>query len=181
MLLMSDVLSLAPKVPQSFDERQAVQRLLIPLKRQDDASPSIAYAIRRRAEGAPVAIALLHVEALVAPWPITGDGQYVRAQRKPRTGNVFAESLRLLDGLDIEYSTHLIPGPVVFSILDAAEQLACSEIVVPVPGRLHLRCLSKNVATTLVAWQRSIPVVTVNKRGIRQQVAMKEVVVSRKT
>ena len=174
---MSDVFSLVPKVPQSFDERQAVQRLLIPLKRQDDANPSIAYAIRRRAEGSPVVIALLHVEALVAPWPITGIGQYVRTQRKPRTGNVFSESLRMLKDLDIEYSTHLIPGPVVFSILDTAEQLACSEIVVPAPGRLHLRCLSENVATTLVAWQRSIPVVMVNKRGITQQGGAKDTVV----
>lgn len=157
-----------PTVPQTFDERQPTQRLLVPLKTLDDAGPSITYAVRRRAEGAPVTVALLHVEALVAPSSIRGNGQYVRARSKPVADNVFAGGLRMLEGLDIEYSTHVTSGPLVFSILDAAEQLACSEIVVPAPGRLHMRFLSRNVVATLLAWQRAIPVITVDKSGIRQ-------------
>jgi hypothetical protein len=81
---------------------------------------------------------------------------------------VFAESQRILESLGIEYTTHLTSGPLVFSILDAAEQLACSEIVVPTPGRLHMRFLSRNIVSTLLTWQRAIPVIAVNQRGLRQ-------------
>ena len=168
MGLMDTLSTIPPANPPSPDEGQQTQRLLIPIKRLDDAGPAISYAFRRREAGVPVQIALLHVEALVAPWPIRGEGQYVRTHRKPRTSNVFAESQRILDNLGIEYTTHLTSGPLVFSILDAAEQLACSEIVVPTPGRLHMRFLSRNIVSTLLTWQRAVPVITVNQRGVRQ-------------
>lgn len=154
--------------PQLSDAALQTLRLLIPIKKLDDAGAAIAYAARRHEAGLPVRIALLHVEALVAPWPIRGEGQYVRARRKSTTGNVFADSQRILERLGIEYSTHLTTGPLVFSILDAAEQLACSEIIVRSPGRLHMRFLSQNVVSTLLTWQRAVPVITVNQRGIRQ-------------
>ena len=158
----------SPRSSESPDDGQQTQCLLIPIKMLDDAGPAIAYAARRRDGGLPIRIALLHVEALVAPWPIRGEGQYVRARGKPNTGNVFAESQRILERLGIEYSTHLTSGPLVFSILDAAEQLACSEIIVRSPGRLHMRFLSQNIVSTLQTWQRAVPVITVNQRGIRQ-------------
>jgi nucleotide-binding universal stress UspA family protein len=167
MLLMSKVSVRQEKVLRSFDERKAIQRLLIPVKSLNDAIPSIAYAIRR-AEGVPegvrVQLALLHVEPLVAPWPVRGHGQYAQAPEKQGAGDVFAEVLRLLEGLDIEFATYLRSGPIVFSILDVAEQLDCSEIVVPAPGRLHFRFLSRNIVTTLMAWQRSIPVIAVTMK-----------------
>jgi len=169
MRLMSNPSALQAEAPQFLDDQPAIQRLLVPVKEPDDASRSIAYAIRRRAQGVRVLVDLLHVEALVAPWPVRGHGQYVQAQRRPRAGNVFSEGVRMLEGLDIEFSTYVRSGPVVFSILDTAEQLDCSEIVVPAPGRLNLRLLSRNVVTNLLAWQRSIPVVAVNKYGIKQQ------------
>lgn len=168
MGLMDTLSTIPPTSPPSPDAGQRTQRLLIPIKGLDDAGPAIAYASRRRADGVPVRIALLHVEALVAPWPIRGEGQYVRMHRRPRIGHVFTESQRILESLDIEYTTHLTSGPLVFSILDAAEQLACSEIVVPTPGRLHMRFLSRNIVSTLLTWQRAVPVITVNQRGFRQ-------------
>ena len=76
----------------------------------------------------------------------------------------------MLEGLDIELSTYIRSGPVVFSILDAAEQLECDEIVVPAPRRLHLRLLSRNIVANLLVWQRSIPVVAVNQRGVKQPI-----------
>lgn len=169
MLPMNNASAHQPKVLRFFDDQQAMQRLLVPIKKPGDASQSIAYAIRRRAEGVRVQVAMLHVEALVAPSSIRGDGQYIHARTRPSTGDVFFAGVRMLEGLDIEFSTYIRSGPVVFSILDAAEQLDCSEIVVPVPGGLRLRLLSRNTVTNLLAWQRSIPVVAVNKRGIKQQ------------
>lgn len=168
MRLMDTLSTTPPTSPPSPDAEQRTQRLLIPIKGLDDSGPAIAYASRRCAAGVPVRIALLHVEALVAPWPIRGEGQYVRTHRKLRPSHVFTESQRILESLDIEYTTHLTSGPLVFSILDAAEQLACSEIVVPTPGRLHMRFLSRNIVSTLLTWQRAVPVITVNQRGLRQ-------------
>jgi hypothetical protein len=145
-----------------------MHRLLLPVKNQADATESIAYAIRRRAEGAHVQVVLLHVSELNETWSLWGNAQPVHAGRRQGTADVFCESLRMLEGLDIGFSTYVRAGPIVFSILDTAEQLECSEIVVSTPGKLHLRFLSKNVVMTLLAWQRSVPVVTVNKHGIRQ-------------
>lgn len=168
MFPMSTPPASQPKALRVSDGPQAMQRLLVPVKKPDDASQSIAYAIRRRAEGGRVQVAMLHVQALVAPSSIRGHGQYIRARTTPSAGSVFFLGARMLEGLDIDFSTYIRSGPVVFSILDAAEQLDCSEIVVPAPGRLHLRLLSRNTVRNLLAWQRSVPVVAVNKRGIKQ-------------
>ena len=166
MLAMSICIRESSSFQPSFDERQVIHRLLVPVKKEDDASQSISYAIRRRAEGAHVLVVLFHVNEFKSTLPFRGDA--VHHQHKQSPDDVFSEGLRMLEGLDIEFSTYVRTGPIVFSILDTAEQLDCSEIVVPMPGKLHLRFLSKNVVVNLLAWQRSIPIVTVNKNGIRQ-------------
>ena len=170
MPLMSNASAPSPKVLRFLDAPQALRRFLVPVNKPDDAIQSLAYAIRRRAEGVRVHIAMLHVEALVAPSPISGNGQYIQARKAPSAGDVFFEGGRMLEGLDIELSTYIRSGPVVFSILDAAEQLECDGIVVPAPRRLHLRLLSRNIVANLLVWQRSIPVVAVNQRGVKQPI-----------
>lgn len=168
IILMSDGSIQQANVLQTIDDRPVIRHLLVPVKRPNGANQSIAYAIRRRAEGAQVMVSLLHIDELQEPRSISGNGKYVRGQNNRRAFYVFLEGVHMLEGLDIEFSTYVRTGPVVFSILDAAEQLDCSEIVVPAPGRLHFRLLSRNVVATLLACQRSISVVTVNNRGIKQ-------------
>jgi hypothetical protein len=71
----------------------------------------------------------------------------------------------LLDGLDIEYAAYVRSGPVVFTILDVAEELDCDEIVVPAPASALSQLWSRHVITLLAANQRSARLVTVTKSG----------------
>lgn len=139
-------------------------RLLIPVKDGDDAVHAIAYAIRRRAEGGRVAVCLLHVEEAVSA--DTQKPHRPRVLGRGQRRDVFCDAMRMLAGLDIEFSAYVRPGPLVFTILDAAEELDCGEIVLPEPPKGWLRFLSRNVVTTLLSRQRSVRVVTVCKDGL---------------
>lgn len=144
----------------------ATRRLLIPVKDADDAVGALDYAIRRRAEGLGVTVCLLHVEESPTQWQALVGGHGAHAEKRRRRHDVFAAAMRMLEGLDIEFAAYLRAGPVVFSILDAAEELDCDEIVVPAPSEGLFRLLSRDIVTTLLARQRSVPVVAVTKRGV---------------
>ena len=151
---MSDVPAMPTKVPVLLGRPHPL-RLLVPVKGPGGASPAIGYAISRSVSEGHVEVALLHVEAVPTP------GQ-------PGTGALFARAKRMLERRDIDCCAYVRSGPVAFSILDAAEELDCSEIVVPAPARPLARLWSQRVVDALLAGQRSIPVVTVNQRGVRQ-------------
>lgn len=151
-----------PDVPHA----PASRRLLIPVKSADDAVRAVGYAIRRRAEGTGVTVCFLHIEESPSQWQALLGGHGAHAEKRRRSHDVFATAVRMLDGLDIEFAAYLRSGPVVFSILDAAEELDCDEIVVPAPSEGLFRLLSRDIVTTLLARQRSVPVVAVTKRGV---------------
>ena len=151
---MSDVPAMPTKGLVAVGDRHTL-RLLVPVKGPAGASQAIGYAISRSAGGGRVEVALLHVEAVPRP------GQQ-------GVGALFVRARRMLERRDIDCCAYVRSGPVVFSILDAAEELDCSEIVVPAPARPLARLWSHRVVDALLAGQRSIPVVTVNQRGTRQ-------------
>lgn len=161
MMAMRDLVSLPARLPS------AAPRLLIPVKRPGDARQAIGYAISRCADGGSVEVALLHVESVAARWPV-GDGERsVQALAQQASAALFARATQMLERCQIGFAVYVRSGPVVFSILDAAEELDCSEIVVPAPARPLARLWSQRVVDALLAGQRSIPVVTVSKRGVR--------------
>lgn len=163
---MSDAVATQEQSSPDVHHLPASRRLLIPVKDSDSAVRAIGYAIRRRAAGQPVTVCLLHIEESPTQWDMLLRGHGAHAERRRRSEDVFAGARRMLDGLDIEFAAYLRSGPVVFSILDAAEELDCDEIVVPAPGEGLFRLLSRDIVTTLLARQRSVPVVAVTKRGI---------------
>lgn len=144
-----------------------LQKLLIPVKNGDDARQAVAYAIRRRAAGVQVAVCLLHVEETGASGdPGVAGHEFLEKTRHARS-RPFDIALRLLFGLDIDVAAYIRKGAVAFTILDAAEELDCQEIVMPAPHSGLFRWLSRNVVDTLtlLARQRAIRVVAVNKDG----------------
>ncbi len=146
------------------------RRLLIPVKNAEGAIRAISYAIRRRAEGLAIRVFLLHVEETFPAWlPMAGDNS--QAGKSGGSTGIFGELMQMLEGLDIEVSVHVRYGPLVFSILDAAEELDCDEIVVPAPHKGPFRILSHNIVANLLAQQRSVHVVAVSKHGISHGVA----------
>lgn len=163
---MSDVASTQDQRRPDVHHAQATRRLLIPVKNADDAARAVGYAIRRRAEGMGVTVCLLHVEESPSQWQALIGGYGAHAEKRRRSHDVFAGAMRMLEGLDIEFAAYLRSGPVVFAILDAAEELDCDEIVVPAPGEGLFRLLSREIVATLLARQRAVPVVAVTKRGV---------------
>ena len=161
MAAMSDIPWLAAKLPS------AAPRLLIPVKRPGDARQAIGYAISRCTDGGSVEVALLHVESVAARWPVGNGERSVQATAQQASAALFARATQMLERSGIEFAVYVRSGPVVFSILDAAEELDCNEIVVQAPARPLARLWSQRVVDALVAGQRSIPVVTVDKRGTR--------------
>jgi nucleotide-binding universal stress UspA family protein len=146
--------------------RAKARRLLIPVKDAKASNRAVTYAIRRRAEGLDVAVCLLHVEESPTQWQALLGDVNARAARRRQADRVFAPAMRMLEGLDIEFAAYVRSGPVVFTILDAAEELACDEIVVPAPGRGLFSLLSRRVVPVLMARQRSARLVSVTNSGV---------------
>jgi hypothetical protein len=142
-----------------------MHRLLIPVKDANRALSAVMYAIRLRAEARDVSVCLLHVEESPTQWPALLGGTRIVGARRLRTDSLFRPALHLLDGLDIEFAAYVRSGPVVFTILDVAEELDCNEIVVPAPGSALSHLWSRHVVSVLAASQRSARLVTVTKSG----------------
>lgn len=142
-----------------------IRRLLIPVKGPKRALSAVTYAIRLRAGAREVSVCLLHVEESTSQWPVLLGGTRIIGARRLRTDSVFGPALHLLDGLDIEFAAYVRSGPVVFTILDVAEELDCDEIVVPAPGSALSHLWSRHVVTLLAANQRAARLVTVTKSG----------------
>lgn len=140
--------------------------LLIPIKRARNSERAVMYAIRRRAEGHAIAVCLLHVEEPPARWQTMIGRTRTDKKRHQRTNQVFSVAVRMMRGLDIEFAAYVKSGPIIFTILDAAEELACDEIVVPAPGNFFLRLLSRQVVTILTARQRCARLLPVGKHGL---------------
>jgi nucleotide-binding universal stress UspA family protein len=163
---MNNALAASVASQPVFRRQARARRLLIPVKRAKDAGRAVTYAIRRRAEGCDVAVCLLHVKESPTPWQgLVGDAGMPRGKRR-QGDDVFAVALRMLEGLDIEFAGYVRSGPVVFTILDAAEELACDEIVVPAPGKGVFSLLSRRIVPALMARQRSARLVAVMNGGV---------------
>lgn len=142
------------------------RRQLIPVKTSKDAVWAVDYVRRQISRGGVVSACLLHIDEDPPPWRTHAGKLATHNQRSYRRLDIFAEAMSMLDGTDIEIAAYLRSGPVVFSILDAAEELDCNEIIVPAPQTGLLRLLSRDIVTMLIAKQRAVPVVTVDRRGI---------------
>ncbi len=141
------------------------QRLLIPVKKGSDARRAISYAIRRRAEGCDVSVCLLHVEEQFDEKGMRNFWLWQSPLGKTRQRKIFTTAMGMLSGVDIEVAAYVRYGAVVFTILDAAEELDCHEIVIPAPPAGVLRWLSRNVVTALLTRQRSVQVVLARQDG----------------
>ena len=161
---MSHALATSVAVPSVRRHPVRMRRLLIPVKRPKEAGRAVSYAIRRRAEGCGVAVCLLHVEEAPSQWQALVGGGMPDGRRR-QASDVFGVAMRMLEGLDIEFAAYVRSGPIVFAILDAAEELACDEIVVPAKGSGLFSLLSRRVVPVLKSRQRSARLVTVSNCG----------------
>lgn len=142
-----------------------MERLLVPIGRNGRSAGSIQYAIGRSRLGERVEACLLHVEEPVAQWELPETAVRPEAVLRKQVEHVLSQATRPLAEYGIPYAAYLRSGDVVFSILDAAEELECQQIVVPLPRSGWRRLFSHDVVVALYARQRDIPVVAVADDG----------------
>lgn len=142
------------------------ERLLIPIGRDLRAGGAIQYALRRNAMGKPVEVCLLHVKESPGHWELLFNHGRGEAHFEKRAADAMTKAALPLVQQRIPYAAYLRSGAVVFSILDAAEELDCREIVVPMPHTGLRRLFSREVVKTLLARQIFATVITVTLDGM---------------
>ncbi|MBC7454865.1 MAG: universal stress protein [Massilia sp.] len=131
-------------------------RVLVPVKRVSDVDAALAYALERAA----MHLAFLHVEPVTdALAGADGDGD--------------AEALlgyaeRRCRAVALAHESHILAGDLVFSILDAAELLACDAIVMArVQGRRRwCHFFSANIVRQVARKSRAVPLIVIDANGL---------------
>jgi nucleotide-binding universal stress UspA family protein len=143
-------------------------RLLIPIDATERSRWGVRYAVRQHRVDKPVQVCLLFVAE-----PVTSL-ELLRFRTHDEIARFQAESGRYLieDAAEpllragIPYEAVLREGEVAFQILDAAEQLGCSSIVLPRPLPRLARLLCRDVANEVLSQARGVPVITVDAEGM---------------
>lgn len=141
------------------------ERLLIPIGRSTQPAAMVRYVRDCAARGQQVEACLLHVDEARGPWelmnPFRGGGVSTRWLAKP----VLEQVARDLTQSGIPNAAYLRSDSIVFAILDVAEELDCTGIVVPMPGSGWRRIFSRGIVAILHARKRNIPIITVAADG----------------
>ncbi len=143
-------------------------RLLVPVNANDDSRWGIAYALRLHAQGRAVDVCCLNVGEPVTQWEVLRfrtQAEIARFQAE-RAQAFIEEACAPLSAERIPCRGFFKRGSVVFSILDTAEELACDAIVMPPPAGGLLGLLSKEIVATVMRKSRTVPVITVDRRGM---------------
>ena len=146
--------------------------LLLPIDATPRSRWGIQYAIWQHRAGKQVEVSLLHVvEPLMRRFDTLRfrTEQEIAAFRSERGQWLLDDAVVLLCENKIAHRAYIREGKVVFEILDTAEQLDCSEIILPAPPRGWTRFLTRNIVPRVLRKQRTIAVVTVNQHGLPEQ------------
>jgi nucleotide-binding universal stress UspA family protein len=160
---------IAPRKAADESAGVAPLRLLVPVDATPRSRWGIKYVLHKHEVGTPLEVSLLHVaEPLRRPWDILRfrTEQQVAALRAEHAQYLLQDAATPLKRNDIAHYLYFREGEIIFEILDAAEQLGCDQIVMPIPPQGWQRILSGGIAAHVLRQQRTVPVVTVNRRGL---------------
>lgn len=127
------------------------RRLLIPIAAATKNAPGIDYARRCRNAGWPIEACLLHVIAPVDAWQVLRflkQAEVVRFQEQ-RAADCLLRHAALLAAEDIPFRTIVRRGRLIESIVGVADELDCSEVVVPAPSRSVWGCSNNRLVAGL--------------------------------
>ena len=146
----------------------ALLRLLLPIDATERSRWGIRYVLARHRSGQAVEAALLFVGEPITSWQVLRFRTHEEIARfqSQRAHYLLEDAAQPLARNGIPFRALFREGEVVFEILDAAEQLDCSEIVLPAPLPRFLTLLSGDVVREVLRRRRGIPVVTVDEDGI---------------
>ena len=142
-------------------------RILLPINAEEDSRWGIQYALRRHGEGKSVEVVLLHIGEPVTQWQVLRfrTQQEITEFQAARAEAFIEDASQALDAAGIQYSGLFRQGELVFTILDAAEEQDCDEIVMPDQKSFLHGVFGHGIVAAVQRHQRSIPVVIVNSEG----------------
>ena len=143
-------------------------RILVPINANEDSRWGVRYALRRSRQGKDVEVILLNVGEPVVAWEVLRfrTQQEIVEFQSARAQAFIDDAAAPLAAAGIPHRGVFKQGEVVFSILDAAEELDCDEIVMPAPHTGLSSMFSRDLVAAAIKRRRDIPVVTVDCEGI---------------
>jgi hypothetical protein len=144
-----------------------IRRLLVPINATEESRWGIRYALRKHRQGKPVEVILLNIGEPVTQWQVLRfrTQQEVAEFQALRAQSFIADASTALAAENVPWRGLFKQGERVFSILDAAEELDCHEIVMPAPKQGLSTIFFDGVVAAVREEQRDIPVVVVNSEG----------------
>ena len=145
--------------------KNAVHRILIPIDATEESHRGVGYAIDLARQAEDVEACLLYIVAPVRNREVLRfrTEQEIHRHFQDRSEIFLEEASAPLRAAGIPCKTYFREQEPVFGILDLAEQLDCTEIVIPKPDWRAL--ISSGIGRKLKSAQRSIPVVLVRPDG----------------
>lgn len=146
-------------------------KLLLPVDATERSRWGINYAIGRKQSGRDVAVSLLFVAEPVTDWQVLRflSQEEVRRFQAGRGNYLLEDAAQPLAQAGIPAQMNYREGDIVFQILDAAEQLECDEIVLPMPYPRWARLCSPDIVREVARRQRGVPVTTVDSAGMPER------------
>lgn len=108
-------------------------KLLIPVDASDESRWGVRHALRRFKAGTPLEVCLLFIAAPVRNWEVLRfySEEEVRQRFQERAAVFLEEAAGPLREAGIPYRSHFREADAVRGVIDCAEELNCTEIVVP--------------------------------------------------
>lgn len=140
-------------------------RLLIPVDATDESRWGLQYALRLAQSGLQIEVCLLFVAEPARNWEVLRFYTEDEVQRHfvERSEVFLGAAAKVLRNAGVACRTFFREADVVSGVIDMAEELDCSEIVVP---RMHwLGIFPTGLGQKLVSRHCSIPVTLINADG----------------
>lgn len=160
-----------PPIPSAEDSTESTTRrirLLVPIDATEESRWGIRYALHRHEEGEKIEVILLNIGEPVTQWQVLRfrTQQEVAEFQSERAQFFIEDASSPLEYAHVPYQGLFKQGALVFTILDAAEELECDEIVMPEPPSGIAGFFSHGIVSTVLKQQRDVPVVVVNSQGL---------------
>jgi len=142
-------------------------RVLIPIDATERSRWAIRYALAQQRTGAPIAVDLLCVAEPVKSLEVLRFRTHadIAKFQAERAQWLLEDAAKPLQQAGIPVRSHFREGDIAFEILDSAEQLGCTGIVLPAPHPRWLTLLTRDIVREVLGRAKVIGVVTVDRAG----------------
>lgn len=157
--------SIVTTPPRPHEPQRAAHRLLIPIDATEGSRRGLHHALDLARRGEAVEACLLYIVAPARDWEVLRfrTEQEIHQHFQQRSEVFLAEASAPLGAAGIPCRTYFREQEPVFGILDLAEQLDCTGIVMPRPDWLDFH--ASGMVRRLRHARRAIPVILIDADG----------------